>query len=111
MKLQTVLSANSERRTWLTVRSIFRAKPTSLRAKDFILDFIRLSLRLLTKVLRMHNYYDAVEDMWMSTTEKMQLPASSLRPTTLSGDAKLCLANVVEQYRLELQHQAVPNTK
>ena len=39
------------------------------------------------------------------------LPSSSLRPTTLYGDEKLCLANVVEQYRLELQHQAVPNTK
>ena len=38
--------------------------------------------------------YDDVEDIWMSTIEQMQLPFSSLRPTTLSGDAKLCLSNV-----------------
>ena len=47
----------------------------------------------------------------MSTTEQMQLLSSSLRPTTLSGDEKLCLANVVEQYRLELLRQAVPNSQ
>ena len=40
----------------------------------------------------------------------MQLPSSPLRPTTWS-DEKLCLSNVVEQYRLELLHQAVPNNE
>ena len=46
-----------------------------------------------------------------ATTEQMQLPSSSLRPTTLSSDEKLCLANAVEQYRLELLRQAVPNNE
>ena len=57
--------------------------------------------------------YNAVDNIWLSTTEQMQLPSSSLRPTTLSdsSDEKLCLANVVEQYRLELLRQAVPNNE
>ena len=40
--------------------------------------------------------YDAVDDTWMSTTEQMQLPFTSSRPTTVSSDEKLCLANGVE---------------
>ena len=56
-------------------------------------------------------YYDDVDDIWMDTIEQMQLPSSSLKPASLSGEETVCLSNVVEQHRLELLRQAEPNTE
>ena len=55
--------------------------------------------------------YDDVDDTWMDAIEQMQLSSSSLKPTTLSGEEKVCLSNVVEQYCLELLRQAEPNNE
>ena len=38
----------------------------------------------------------------------MQPPSSSMH---MSGEEKVCLSNVVEQYRLELLRQAEPNNE
>ena len=40
----------------------------------------------------------------MDTTNQMQPPSSSM-----TNEKKVCLSNVVEQYRLELLRQAAPN--
>ena len=108
---EAAVAAQAQLRTSMTNVAV----NVSLGLSDKMSDALG-SLPSLTETVTPPSYesaaaYDAVDDMWMSTTEQMQLPSSSLRPKALSGDEKLCLADVVEQYRLELQRQAVPNNE
>ena len=81
-----------------------------MRQQSVATDRVRMVGNHTAESERDESAYDAVDDMWMSTIEQMQLASSSLRHITLSDDG-LCPAYVVEQYRRELQLQAAPNAE
>ena len=96
MNLKTVLIASSERLTLLTVQNIFKPRLISLCVGDLALKFNHQKLNLPLKLNQ--PLFQRLHMMARKPPIRCNLRLSS----SMTNEEKVCLSNVVEQYRLEL---------